>query len=112
MIHPRVLAEFLDYNEFLAECGAALEELELDGIIQVASFHPSYQFAGTKRDDVTNYSNRSPYPTLHLLREASVTRAIASFPNADGIYEANIVTLRKIGRSKMEAITRELLIQI
>ncbi len=104
LIHPDVLTEFVEYNEFLSVCDSAIEELELDGVIQVASFHPQYQFAGTKVDDVTNYTNRSPYPTLHLLREESVTQALEMFPDAAGIYEKNIATLRKLGKAKLDAM--------
>ena len=109
LIHPNVLDDFQDYLHFLLLCDATLEELELDGIVQVASFHPNYQFAGTAPDDVTNYSNRSPFPTLHLLRECSVTRAVESLPDAAAIYESNIVTLKRIGESRMKAITAALL---
>ena len=104
LIHPDVLTEFVEYNEFLSVCDSAIEELELDGVIQVASFHPQYQFADTKVDDVTNYTNRSPYPTLHLLREESVTQAVELFPDAAGIYEKNIATLRKLGKAKLDAM--------
>jgi hypothetical protein len=97
LIHPRVLVDFLDYNDFLDVADAAVEQLGLDGVLQVASFHPDYQFAGTTADDVTNYTNRSPYPTLHLLREESVERAVAAFPEAAGIYEKNIETMRRLG---------------
>jgi uncharacterized protein len=97
LIHPRVLADFLDYNDFLEVADAALEELDLVGEIQVASFHPDYQFEGTAPDDIENYTNRSPYPILHLLREASVEEAVAAFPETDRIYKANIETLRKLG---------------
>jgi hypothetical protein len=97
LIHPRVLADFLDYNDFLGVADAALEDLDLVGEIQVASFHPRYQFEGTAPDDIENYTNRSPYPILHLLREASVEEAVASFPETDRIYKANIETLRKLG---------------
>lgn len=106
LIHPDVLPDFVEYNEFLSVCDSAIAELELDGIIQVASFHPLYQFADTKVDDVTNYTNRSPYPTLHLLREESVTRALETFPDAAGIYEKNIATLRKLGKAKLEALAQ------
>lgn len=109
LIHPNVLDDFQDYLHFLLLCDATLEELELDGIVQVASFHPNYQFAGTAPDDVTNYSNRSPFPTLHLLRESSVTRAVESLPDAAAIYESNIATLKRIGESRMKAITAALL---
>ncbi len=97
LIHPRVLADFLEFNEFLGGAEALVEEMGLAGVIQVASFHPEYQFAGTEPDDVTNATNRSPYPTLHLLREESIERAVESFPDPDSIYRANIETLRRIG---------------
>jgi hypothetical protein len=97
LIHPRTLADFLDYNDFLGVADAVVEELGLTGILQIASFHPRYQFAGTGPDDVENYTNRSPYPMLHLLRESSVERAVAAFPDAAGIYEKNIATLRRLG---------------
>lgn len=97
LVHPRVLGDFLDYNDFLDIADAAVEELGLAGVLQVASFHPRYQFAGSDPDDMGNFSNRSPYPTLHLLREDSVDKAVAAFPEADRIYEANIGTLRRLG---------------
>jgi uncharacterized protein len=98
LIHPYVLNDFLDYNDFLDVADAALESLELDGILQIASFHPQYQFADTHFDDVENYTNRSPYPTLHLLREDSIDKAVEAFPEADAIYEKNIQTLRSLGQ--------------
>lgn len=97
LIHPQVLNDFLDYNEFLETAEAALVELQLEGVIQVASFHPRYQFAGTAADDITNYTNRSPYPALHLLREESITRAVDSFPDVESIPEKNIETMRALG---------------
>ncbi len=97
IIHPWVLNDFYDYNDFLDIADAAVEELELGGIIQVASFHPDYQFADSELDDIENYSNRSPYPTLHLLREESVDKAVEAFPEAEEIFERNMETLRKLG---------------
>jgi uncharacterized protein len=101
LVHPQVLTDFLDFNDFLELADAALEELGYDGVLQVASFHPQFQFDGTEADDVTNATNRSPYPTLHLLREDSVERAVAAFPNAEAvmekIVETNIATLEKLG---------------
>jgi hypothetical protein len=97
LIHPKVLADFLDYNDFLDVADAAVAELGLEGEIQVASFHPRYQFAGTAPEDIENYTNRSPYPMLHLLREASVERAVAAFPETEKIYEKNMETLRRLG---------------
>ncbi len=97
LIHPLVLTDFLDYNEFLAAADALVEDIGLAGELQVASFHPQYQFEGTEADDITNYSNRSPYPTLHILREDSIDRAVEAFPEAETIYEANMATLKKLG---------------
>ena len=97
LILPEVLNDFLDYNDFLDTADEAIEDLELDGEIQIASFHPDYQFAGTNADDIENYTNRSPYPILHLLREASIERAVEAFPEAEEIYEKNMETLRKLG---------------
>jgi len=97
IIHPWVLNDFIDFNDFLGLAEDALEDLELEGVLQVASFHPQFQFAGTRAEDVTNAANRSPYPTLHLLREDSVDRAVAAFPLAEVIYEKNIRTLQALG---------------
>lgn len=97
IVHPQMLTDFLDYNDFLDNADAAIEALDLQGILQVASFHPQYQFEGTAPDDVSNYTNRAPYPTLHLLREDSVERAVAAFPDPDVIVERNIETLDKLG---------------
>ena len=97
LVHPDVLQDFLDYNDFLDNADAAVEALDLGGILQVASFHPAYQFAGTAPQDISNYTNRAPYPTLHLLREDSVSRAVAAFPEADSIVDRNIETLDKLG---------------
>lgn len=107
LIHPRVLTDFPDYNDFLDIADAAIDELGLGGVLQVASFHPDYQFADTNVDDVTNCTNRSPYPTLHLLREDSVDRAVAAFPEAERIYEANIETLERLGQDGWMALWRE-----
>ena len=97
IVHPDVLTDFLEYNDFLDNADAAIEALDLQGILQVASFHPQYQFAGVAPDDASNYTNRSPYPTLHLLREDSVERAVAAFPDPDVIVERNIATLDQLG---------------
>jgi hypothetical protein len=104
LIHPHVLGDFLDYNDFLEVADAAVSELDLDGELQVASFHPDYRFADTAADDIANFSNRAPYPTLHLLREASVDRAVAAFPDAGTIYERNIDTLRRLGHAGWRAL--------
>jgi hypothetical protein len=97
LVHPQVLTDFLDYNDFLASADALVEALALDGVLQVASFHPDYQFAGSEPDAIENFTNRSPYPTLHLLREDSVSRAVEAFPDPDAIVERNIETLRALG---------------
>jgi hypothetical protein len=97
LIHPGVLREFADFNDFLEIADAAVEELGLEGVLQVASFHPDFQFADTEPDDVTNATNRAPYPTLHLLREASVDRAVTAFPEAEAIFERNMETLERLG---------------
>ena len=99
LIHPFVLGDFDDYNDFLDQADAALARLSLVGEIQIASFHPDYRFAGSDADDIENFSNRSPFPTLHLLRESSVAKAVAAFPDAADIYERNIETLRRLGHA-------------
>ncbi|OZB60938.1 MAG: peptidase [Lysobacterales bacterium 14-68-21] len=104
LIHPHVLGDFLDYNDFLDVADAAVETLKLDGVLQVASFHPHYQFADTAPEDVENASNRSPFPTLHLLREASVERAADAMSDPDEIYRRNIDTLRRLGREGWEKL--------
>ena len=97
LIHPRVLTGFLEYNDFLGQADAAVQEEGLDGVIQIASFHPDYRFAGTETDDIGNYSNRSPFPILHLLREESVARAVDAFPDPDSIVDRNLATLATLG---------------
>jgi len=97
LVIQNLLQDFVDYNDFLNVADDCLLALDLDGIIQIASFHPHYQFAGTDEDDITNFTNRSPYPTLHLIREASIDRAVAAFPEAEAIFEANMATLNRMG---------------
>ena len=104
LIHPHVLTDFLDFNDFLDVADGIVDELELDGILQVASFHPQFQFEGTEPDDITNYTNRAPYPMLHLLREDSVERAVAAFPDELAIAETNIGTLEKLGLDGWKAL--------
>ncbi len=104
LIVPALLSDFLDFNDFLAEADDVLAELDLEGVIQIASFHPDYQFAGTRADDVTNFTNRSPYPTLHLIREASIDKAVAAFPEPEAIFETNMQTLKKLGEAGWEAL--------
>lgn len=97
IVHARALREFNDHNDFLDLADAALEALNLVGVLQVASFHPDYCFADSAPDDPANLSNRSPHPTLHLLREDSITRAVDALPDAADIFERNIETLRRLG---------------
>ena len=97
LIAPDCLADFLDFNDFLADADQALVDLDLDGVLQIANLHPDYQFAGTRADDITNFTNRSPYPTLHLLREDSIDRAVEAFPEAESIFERNMETMERIG---------------
>jgi hypothetical protein len=97
LVHPWVLNDFLDYNDFLDIADAALVELDLEGILQVASFHPGYQFADSAPDDIENHTNRSPFPMLHLLREDSIDRAVAAYPDPDAIIERNQATMRRLG---------------
>ena len=97
LIHPWVLNDFLDYNDFLELADATVEALDLEGVLQVASFHPQYQFADSEPEDISNFSNRSPFPTLHLLREDDVERAVEALPDSVRLYETNIETLRRLG---------------
>lgn len=107
LIHPRVLADFADYNDFIAVAEDTVAELDLDGVLQVASFHPQYQFEGTQADDVTNATNRSPYPTLHLIREDSIDKAVAAFPEAEAIYETNMATMERLGAEGWAALQQQ-----
>jgi hypothetical protein len=104
LIVPTVLRDFLDFNDFLAQAEEALKALDLEGVIQIASFHPNYQFAGTRADDITNFTNRSPYPTLQLIREASIDRAVDAFPDPEAIFETNMQTLENLGSSGWAAL--------
>jgi hypothetical protein len=109
LIHPYVLNNFLDFNDFLDTVDIVTAEPEFGDEFQIASFHPQYQFAGTAPDDIENYTNRSPYPTLHLLREESVDRAVAAFPDADQIVDNNIETLKKLGHEGWKRLGLEVL---
>lgn len=82
---------------FVAEANAKVRNLGFAGVFQIADLHPQYEFAGSDADDIDNFSNRAPYPTLHLLREASIDRAVAAFPDAAEIFERNIETLQELG---------------
>ena len=107
LIHTTLLPDFLDFNDFMQLAEAAVGEHGLEGVIQIASFHPAFQFEGTAPDDMGNYTNRAPFPTLHLLREASIERAVAAFPAAATIYERNIETLKALGRAGWQALWRK-----
>ncbi|MES2933733.1 MAG: DUF1415 domain-containing protein [Pseudomonadota bacterium] len=107
LIHPYVLTDFLDYNDFLDVADEVLEKLELDGTLQIASFHPQYQFAGSEPDDIDNYTNRSPYPILHILREDSIERVVDAFPDTVDIYANNIDTLRKLGHQGWQDLMQD-----
>ena len=106
LIHPGVLQDFADFNDFLDIADEALQTMGLEGEIQIASFHPQYQFAGTGFDDIGNETNRSPYPTLHLLREESVARAVDAFGDTRSISAANLATLEKLGPAGLAAVKR------
>lgn len=107
LIHPHVLGDFDAYNQFLDQADSVLVHAGLEGVIQIAGFHPHYRFAGTAAHAIDNATNRSPYPMLHLLREASVERAVAAFPDAAQIYERNILTLRQLGARRWRQLMRE-----
>ena len=107
LIAPQVLQDFDDYNAFLADADGAVAELRLRGVIQVASFHPQYRFAGSAPDDIGNATNRSPYAMLHLIREASIARAVAAFPDAAVIFEANLLTLQGLGAAGWAALQQQ-----
>jgi hypothetical protein len=104
LVHPFVLTDFDDYNDFLDVADAALDALGATGVLQVASFHPDYRFAGTAADDVSNATNRSPHPLLQLLRERSIEAAAAAWPDPAVIYEANVATLQRLGPSGWQAL--------
>ena len=104
LMAPRLFEDFLDFNDFLDAADAVLAELDLDGVLQIAPFHPRFQFAGTDADDITNASNRAPWPTLHLIREDSIDRAVDAFPEAETIYEANMATLERLGHAGWAAL--------
>ncbi|MCZ8092913.1 MAG: DUF1415 domain-containing protein [Acidovorax sp.] len=104
LMAPRCMADFLDFNDFTALVDDLIQDLDLGGLLQVAFFHPRFQFAGTQPDDVSNCTNRTPYPTLHLLREESIDRAVAVFPEADAIFERNIEVLEDLGAQGWAAL--------
>ena len=107
LVHPRAFIDFEDHNDFLEIAEAALVALDLEGVIQIASFHPAYRFADSEPDDIANATNRSPHPTLHLLREESIERALAPFADPDAIFEANIATMERLGSDGWAALRRQ-----
>lgn len=104
LIHPTLFDDFLDFNDFLEIAEGVVDEHGLEGVVQLASFHPKFQFDGTDPDDISNYTNRAPFAILHLLREESVARAVQAFPEADAIFEDNIRTLEKLGHQGWQAL--------
>jgi hypothetical protein len=104
LVAPHLLPDFFEFNQFLQACDAVLQDLNLEGELQVADFHPRYQFGGVAEDDISNYTNRTPYPTLHLLRESSIDRAVEAYPDAAEIFERNIALLEKLGHAGWQAL--------
>lgn len=104
LMAPNTLADFLDFNDFTARAERRLARAGFEGTLQLASFHPRFQFAGTEADDIGNATNRAPYPTLHLLREESIDRAVEAFPEAEAIFERNIETLEALGTDGWAAL--------
>ena len=104
LIAPYCLPDFLDFNDFLAKADKLIAKMKLEGTIQLANFHPQYQFAGTEPDDITNFTNRAPYPTLHLLRESSIDQAVEAFPEAEAIFEVNMQTMERLGLKGWDAL--------
>lgn len=104
LVIPRGMDDFLAFLDLAGRAERLVRKRGHEGVVQVASFHPRFVFAGTAEDDITNFTNRAPYPTLHLLREASIDRAVAAFPDAAAIYEANMETLRRLGPEGWHAL--------
>ncbi len=104
LIAPHCLQDFLDFNDFLAKADKIIAKMKLEGTLQLANFHPQYQFAGTEPDDITNFTNRAPYPTLHLLRESSIDQAVEAFPEAEAIFEVNMQTMERLGLKGWDAL--------
>ena len=104
LIVPHMLKDFLDYNDFLDVADMQIDIGGLRGEVQIASFHPDYQFVDSEPDDVANFTNRAPYPILHLLRESSIDQAVRAFPDAESIFEKNIETMEKLGANGWHAL--------
>jgi hypothetical protein len=107
LIAPRLLPDFYEFNAFLSDCDDVLLDLNLDGVLQIADFHPQYTFAGEDPQGMSHFTNRTPYPTLHLLRESSIDKAVTVYPDAALIYERNMALLEKMGREGWEALGLE-----
>lgn len=104
LIAPLAFPDFLDFNDFLGRADRLLRKMRLEDEFQIASFHPQFQFAEAAPGDISHFSNRAPYPILHLLREDSIDRAVAAFPDAALIYEHNMETLRALGHAGWQAL--------
>ncbi len=104
LVTPDIFPDFLEFNSFVGKADTLIRKLKLEGVLQIAHFHPDFQFAGTDADDISNFTNRAPFPILHLLREDSISRAVASFPEAELIFEKNVRTLESLGRSGWDAL--------
>ena len=104
LVHPTLFPDFETFNQMLEIADDAVVENELEGIVQIAPFHPDFQFEGTEADDISNYTNRSPYPTLHLIREDSITKAAEAFPDASAIFDRNIALLEKMGHEGWDKV--------
>ncbi len=104
LIHPTLFEDFLDFNDFLEIAEGVVAEHDLEGVVQLASFHPQFQFEGSQPDDIGNYTNRAPFAILHLLREESVERAVEAFPQAEAIFEQNVATLEQLGHAGWKAL--------
>lgn len=111
LIHPQVLQDFYDFNDFLDLADRLLLDMQLEGTYQIASFHPNYQFGGTQPEDAENYTNRAPYPVLHLLREDSLEQVIADYPNVDDIPQRNIELMNSLGQEKLRALLKSCLVK-
>lgn len=104
LIAPHMLASFEDFLDFMDLAEACVEALDLEGEIQVASFHPDFQFGDAPADDAAHATNRSPYPTLHLIREASIEAAVAAHPDPDRIWQRNLEVMRQLGPDGWDAL--------
>ncbi len=107
LIAPQAMPDFFEFNGFMGEAERLLVRRELEGVLQLAHFHPQFEFAGANPDDIAHFTNRTPYPTLHLLRADSITRAVQAFPDASAIYDTNISTLRRLGPEGWARLSQE-----